>query len=184
MEVTGWITLAAVIVALGIGVYSFIQTNRLKRAEKRERLLNEIIKWSIDVANCRFENKSITNVFYHKDVKEIQSKFWQYLCDIQNGLKMQQTVGIYIRNISPNFGQHITRPVVTLLKVILDYIDVLEKALRLIEEISTGQTKLSDEESKRLNEYIEKMGNSSKLLDKSAIQVIEEAVKIKTRDIG
>jgi len=50
MEPTGWITLLAVLVALGIGVSSIRQINKLKKAEKRERLLNEIIEWAIDIA--------------------------------------------------------------------------------------------------------------------------------------
>jgi len=39
------VTFLAVIVALGIGISSLIQTKMLQKAEKRERLLNEIIQW-------------------------------------------------------------------------------------------------------------------------------------------
>jgi hypothetical protein len=49
MEPAGWITLAAVLVALGIGVSSIRQTNKLKKAEKRERLLDEIIDWALEI---------------------------------------------------------------------------------------------------------------------------------------
>jgi hypothetical protein len=46
MEVGDWITLSAVIVALGIGVASILHTQSLQRKERRERFLNEIIEWS------------------------------------------------------------------------------------------------------------------------------------------
>jgi hypothetical protein len=48
MEVGDWITLGAVVVALGIGVASIIHTQSLQRKERRERLLNEIIEWAMD----------------------------------------------------------------------------------------------------------------------------------------
>jgi len=46
MELGDWFILAAVIVALGIGVASILHTQRLQRKEHRERLLNEIIEWA------------------------------------------------------------------------------------------------------------------------------------------
>ena len=46
MEVTDWITLAAVVVALGLGVASIIQTQKLQKKERKGRLLNEIIEWA------------------------------------------------------------------------------------------------------------------------------------------
>ncbi len=46
MEVTDWITLAAVVVALGLGVASIIQTQKLQKKERKGRLLNEIIQWA------------------------------------------------------------------------------------------------------------------------------------------
>ena len=49
------ITLLAVFVALGIGVSSLIQTNKLKKAEKRERLLNEIIEWTLEIQTNALE---------------------------------------------------------------------------------------------------------------------------------
>ena len=46
MEVGDWITLSAVLVALGLGVASILHTNNLQRKERKERLLNEIIEWA------------------------------------------------------------------------------------------------------------------------------------------
>ena len=49
MEVGDWITLGAVIVALGIGVASILNTRSLRIKERKERLLNEIIEWATEI---------------------------------------------------------------------------------------------------------------------------------------
>jgi hypothetical protein len=49
MDISNWITLSAVIVALGIGVASILYTQRLQKKERRERLLNEIIEWVTEI---------------------------------------------------------------------------------------------------------------------------------------
>ncbi len=49
MNIDSWLTLIAVIVALGLGVSSLIQTQMLQKRERRERLLNEIIEWAIEI---------------------------------------------------------------------------------------------------------------------------------------
>jgi len=183
MEITGWITLAAVIVALGLGLSSLIQTHKLQKRERKERLLNEIIEWAADVIKCRFEDKS-KSMLSSKNISETLSSFWRYITDIQDNLKIQHAKGFYISKISPIFGQHINESVDSLIKVISDFIDLFDKPKTDMEDILTEQIKLSEEEIERMNNYIEKIDNIRKLLDKSANKVIEEAVKIKTRDIG
>ena len=49
MDAGDWITLGAVLVALSLGVASLVQTKRLQKRERKERLLNEIIEWVSDV---------------------------------------------------------------------------------------------------------------------------------------
>ena len=44
--------LLAVLAALGIGITTILQTRSIQKAEKRERLLNEIIEWAVDAAGC------------------------------------------------------------------------------------------------------------------------------------
>jgi hypothetical protein len=43
------ITLLAVLVALGIGIASIKHTQSMQRKERRERLLNEIIEWALEI---------------------------------------------------------------------------------------------------------------------------------------
>jgi hypothetical protein len=181
MEVGDWITLGAVIVALGIGVASILHTQSLQKRERRERLLNEIIEWAVDVAKCRFEDKSTPS--FQNSMQTLIS-IHRFLTDISDNLERQQRRGLYISKVSPIFGKNMNTAVVGLMKVVQDYIDVLDKAMYEEENILTSQVKPSDEEIERMNVFPKKIQNISKLLDDSVNKVIEEATKIKTRDIS
>jgi hypothetical protein len=62
-------TLAAVIVALGLGVWSIIQTQRLQKKERKERLLNEIIEWVTDIQKVSLEiDIPVTSVSLDKKI--------------------------------------------------------------------------------------------------------------------
>ncbi|MFC1874773.1 hypothetical protein ACFLY3_01270 [Chloroflexota bacterium] len=54
MEIGDWITLFAVIVALGIGIASILHTQNLQKKEQRQKLLNEIIDWAKNITKYRF----------------------------------------------------------------------------------------------------------------------------------
>ncbi len=54
MDVGDWITLGAVLVALGIGVASILYTQSLQKKERKEKLLNEIIEWAENVTRVNF----------------------------------------------------------------------------------------------------------------------------------
>ena len=54
MGTSDGITLAAVIVALGIGVTSIIQTKRIQKRTYKHALLKEIIDWATDVGSPKY----------------------------------------------------------------------------------------------------------------------------------
>ncbi len=59
MEISEFLTLLAIVVALTIGVTGILQTRSIQKREFRHRLLNEIIDWSIDI---RKNNPDLTSV--------------------------------------------------------------------------------------------------------------------------
>ena len=67
MNAGDWITLTAVIVALGIGVASILHTQSMQKKERRERLLNEIIEWAIDISRSHPEE-------IHRDIARIREE--------------------------------------------------------------------------------------------------------------
>lgn len=73
MEISNWVTVIAVIVALAIGVSSFIQTQMLQKRERKERLLNEIIEWATDIQKVSLEIDISPGVGLSLDGQEIQA---------------------------------------------------------------------------------------------------------------
>ena len=55
MEIGDWITIAAVVVALGLGVISIIHTRNVQKRELKIRLLKEIIEWVEDIEKPSLE---------------------------------------------------------------------------------------------------------------------------------
>ena len=49
MDIGDWITLAAILVALSLGLSSLFQTQRLQKRARKEKILNEILEWSLDI---------------------------------------------------------------------------------------------------------------------------------------
>ncbi len=88
MNIDSWITLAAVLVALGIGVASILQTQNLQKRERRERLLNEIIEWAVDVASS-FEPTDTPDLSDDKDA----AKSWPFLANQREKLNSLQLLG-------------------------------------------------------------------------------------------
>ena len=56
MEIGDWITISAVVVALGIGVTSLIQTKRIQKKIYINNRLNEINNWALDICTCGSES--------------------------------------------------------------------------------------------------------------------------------
>ena len=66
MEIGDWITLGAVLVALGIGVASIWHIQSLQKKDRKERLLNEIIDWAKNISKCGI--KEDIDFWIHDDV--------------------------------------------------------------------------------------------------------------------
>jgi hypothetical protein len=161
MEVGDWITLAAVIVALGIGVASILHTQSLQKRERKERLLNEIIEWAVDVLECEPEvstdslqagvtDQSVVVAFIRVDL------FLKY--------RKVDARSEYVRRIALNFEKGLQSAV----KKATGELDTTVEFLRAHLDIATTQ---------EVRDYRES-------LELSALAVIKEATNIKARDIG
>ena len=180
---SGW-TIAGVIasflvavVALGLGVSSFIQTKNLQKKERKERLLKEIIEWAIDVSKWRPKEM-------HKD-----------MVGIKNNLKQQEIIHAYISRIMDSFvemrgrNQYVSTIAmkidINLEESVNKLIDELEAYINLLDEWLTtisgavARNAIADDV-----EYFQKAEEHEYQVERLALKVIEEANKIKTRDIG
>lgn len=177
MEITGWITLAAVIVALGIGVASILHTQSLQKKERRERLLNEIIEWAIDVSNCSI---SISGSEAIKAEEDPHGKVEQILTHAQLtewGIRLQSmmTRGKYISASAKIFCDDVK----TAIKKLNEDLDQFIKSLH-----SCADIKYKGLSSTVYRKQLDKSLELRDIMDNSALKVIEEATKIKTRDIS
>jgi len=177
MEITGWITLAAVLVALGIGVSSLIQTNKLKKAEKRERLLNEIIEWAVDVTKWRPKEifKEMMNV---SDTLKLQRLLYSHIIQIMENFIETRGRNKYISDIAIKFDKNLGEAVDNLIDVLESKIELLDEWKSIIANATTKGEDANDEQ------YFQKAEEHENLIEKLALKVIEEATKIKTRDIS
>jgi DNA-directed RNA polymerase subunit F len=200
MEVGDWITLGAVIVALGIGVTSILHTQSLQKRERRERLLNEIIEWTIRVAT------SVTSFPTYAEIKDM----WVYNImtagDESNRYESLERQGEYIRKIALKLEESLGNAVEEVMSNIKERQILLLKLMTVKPAIEIGETKKTAEsmlrELEKLKQYWSSknpktwdslseegkahfsLGENAGRLKKSVSKVIEKATELKTKDIG
>ncbi len=95
MTTANWINLVAALIVGGgtlfLGIMAWrtiLQTRSIQKAEKRERLLNEIINWATDVARYGIESDS-PDLSDDKDA----AKSWPFLANQEKTLNSSQLLG-------------------------------------------------------------------------------------------
>jgi hypothetical protein len=191
-------TLAAVIVALGLGVASIVQTQRLQKRERRERLLNEIIEWAEDVSARMSPVDILKNpewVLGTKLDSEEKFRFLQIygLLDLVHQYAVSDLYGEYISQIASRVRKDLGKAVHDLIIKIEKHLEVLldgaEHTVKL-EEYSTlidiffkGKSELRDGLSEDAKHQLHVFDDRVEL-NKSATRVIEIATKIKAEGIS
>ncbi len=181
---TGWIIAGVIasflvaVVALGLGVSSFIQTKNLQKKERRERLLNEIIEWATDIIcldidrsyqldkNLQGEGNLILWVMYgeHRKLEEAYRNLLR-----KGKLTLHPLISTFRSNSLDNAVSELFDELNMQIVSIEQQVDaILENSNDLSSFISIGEGRMEDK----------------KLLNTTAEKVIEEATKIKTRGIG
>ncbi|MFC2001850.1 hypothetical protein ACFLUZ_05025 [Chloroflexota bacterium] len=163
---SGW-TIAGVIasflvaaIALGLGVSSLVQTQRLQKRERKDRLLNEIIEWAIDVAdNAALGHRGVPS----KLTADI--KMTDYLHNIFHRYHKALVRSDIIKEIAFTFGGE------------------LYSSFMIVYQMTLDTSKDIIEYGKR-NVTIEKLEYSETQLCKSAVNLIKEANKRKTKNIS
>jgi hypothetical protein len=186
MTTDNWLAISAgatFLLALA-AFWAIWQNYSLRKKERKERLLNEIIEWAIDVARCGLEKElpdlaSITNMN--------EGKLHLAMSTNMLALSFQSMRGRnqYIHAIASAFGQDLLKAVDTLTKDLEEHIKLLD-TLRYIATV-----KFTSVTNENMAEYMLEVNESSiqiashKLkLDELTVKIIEEATKIKTQDIG
>lgn len=176
-----WLPVSALATLL-LAIAAFLTIRRsdeYREQDRKERLLNEIIEWAVDVAKIGIE----------PDTPELSddrdaAKSWPFL---DSQFKKLETLQLLrVRSVSAeSIAQVIHKD---LHEPVKDSIDNLRMQLRSLYDYKTfmdqHKSKGSDEKINFLTSTAKQVDKNNKLLYNSAVKVIEEASKIKTRDIG
>jgi hypothetical protein len=168
MEISDRITLAAVIVALILGVSSLIQTQRLQKRERKERLLNEIIEWAIDVSK---RGADINFLLLAADMDE---EPWGglNLPALQSNLRELKQRGEYVVKVASTLEKPLLTAAQKVEEEVAGYLKAIDNVFI--------QTRLGTEGD--LSMVLKPLSERDSLVI-CANNLLAEATKIKTRDI-
>ena len=153
--------------------------------DRKERLLNEIIKWAIDVTNKRSESKKIFKEMAGiTDTKQQEIFTHAHIVEVMESYVGMSGINRYIENITPESEQGLRDAVVKLIDDLETYIDFLDEWGRVKADAIAHNAIKEEEYIAREGEYTTRADEHVSQLEISAKKVIEEAVKIKTRDIS
>jgi hypothetical protein len=160
------ITLLAVLVALGIGIASILHTRSIQKKERKERLLNEIIEWAADILTFSpMPKHSIFELKMKEEEPKIEDVIQLWRLSLQENLMPIISKGAYINRISKTLGKSIgsaTKKASLQLSLVVGDINKLDKKVSSLKAL----------------------GKSHEKLHATAIEIVEEATKLKTRDIS
>ncbi len=168
--------LANAYVALGTSMlavaafWSIWQNHLLQKRKRRERLLNEIIEWAMDVAKCSLEKGIFDESIPVSGLQAEQAL--RQLLDSVVGFRIARASSVYTSSIASEI-----------------YPELKNSVDNLTEEIK-AQIKLIMEYKRKLTptwpagQIVAKIAGNNERTYNLATTLIEEATKIKTKDIG
>ncbi len=146
MTISDWINLIAAILVgggtffLGIMAWRTIrQTRGIQKAEKRERLLNEIIEWALDIAESALHRKTI------QQLEEFRTTKMEYELSRAESRYIGEIVSRFFDDLSPSLKNVITK--------LDEAIDIITRKI----EKSQGSLKDLRNSEKDLTESVEKL---------------------------
>jgi len=180
MGTSDWINLIAAILVgggtlfLGIMAWRTIcQSRSIQKTERRERLLNEIIEWAIDASKCdvALDPTAIVGI---TDTEKARLFVEALTSKGRTSITEMWGKSQYISKIVLSTWQDLQKAVEELIKNLGVLVELLDEcsdaaASNLIDAFGRASAKVGEHKLK---------------LYKSAEKVIEEATKIKTRDIS
>ena len=176
MDISNWITIAAVIVALGIGVASILHTRSIYKKERKDRLLNELIRWAEDISICCMEQEA-QEIFGNHSSRE-RRLYIETQVNKENTFHLLLGKASYISGITrKNFSKELQN---IFQNVILKLQSQKDLAIKYRKKIEKGESI----ESSWLLDVANKIADNNNQLYNYSEKIIEEATRIKTRDIS
>ncbi len=186
MTTDNWINLIAAIIVgggtlfLGIMAWRTIrQTRSIHEREQKQRLLNEIIEWAIDVIRISWGfGKAFKEAIRPATEREQQLFKYAHVAEVKESFMQFVGRNIYITAVVfPPFTKSLQEPIKVLEKDLVAYIEFLDDWQRELQFNIANNKSDKEENSEKADEHV-------RSIHKSANKVIEEAAKIKTKEIG
>lgn len=182
MNSIAWITLFAVIVALGIGIASIIHTEIIQKRERKHRLLNEITEWAIKAVSWRSENRAVLKemaTIEEGEVRQSLRLMHAHIAEVRDFFAAITGLNTYISKLSLKFQQGLPEVIQKLISDLEASTDFLEAWRgRLFADICSRKVDIDTSkdaaEADKLAEQFEK----------SAGAVLEKVADIKAKEIG
>ncbi len=173
MNTDNWINLIAGILVgggtltLAVMTWKSIrQTRNIHQKEHRDRLLNEIIEWATDILKFSpMPKETIFELELRKEEPDVKDIIMLWQVSLQEILLPIISRGAYINRVSKNLGGKVwsaTNKAAYCLGNIIEYINKLDNTYGSLEALEKPNEELRN----------------------AAVEIIEEATKIKTRDIS
>lgn len=179
MEISDWVLVVSVIVALVLGIRSLRQIRNIQQTGNRQRLLDEIIKWASDVMSYD-KSEYLIDVLKAKDF-ESASKFMY--SDVSRIKREYITIGarsLYAAGVAEALREEKLHSAIShLIGNVTEEIKLLDECQATIERAVAG----TDFDKTNVDAAFDNLTEYRKELHKSVYEVIREAVKIKARDI-
>ena len=173
-----WSPLAIATVALAcVAVWSILQTRATQRSERRQRLLNEVIEWVLDINSCEvpIATMAIAGI---RDSQSDRAVMSSHLSELAFRCAQMTFRGRYIYTVTleSKLGQDLQR-------AITELVDDLEARIILLKHCDASLS--SSAPMKEFDVWSAKARQHwlAKIRE-SAYKVIEEVIKIKIKDIG
>ena len=122
MEIGDWITLFAVIVALGLGVSSLVQTHRMQKRERRERRLNEIIEWANEITHANFGGEIIVTPGLSERIERRRDSVNRLLYCQELKLKGEELIQQFALSVNSELSNAVSEVILSL-NVVVDILN-------------------------------------------------------------
>jgi len=118
MEIGDWITMAAVVVALGIGLLSLIQNKRTQERIYKNQLCNEVSQWVVDLLS-NWQNFDTETECKERDNID-ENLFWSWR-DISARSDRIEVIAKYL-------DENISKKIKDIDSIILDFVECVRSA--------------------------------------------------------
>ena len=116
--------LSAIIIALIFGVWSLVQTKNIQKAERKQRLLNEIMDWARDLLMCGSE-------MFTQPTPEISptTRMVHGISSLYLRYRATNAKSKYVEKIASDFRQNLLQDVLSVTSKLKELIILLEDSI-------------------------------------------------------